>query len=305
MTDFHVKSLHDIEKHVQAEARRGRPPGRFVFRGQPKDWSLSTSLERACHQMDGPRATKPLDRAPQREKAFLRDFKRRAHHYLSDLPGPEHMWEWLALMLHYTGPTRLLDCTYSLYVATHFAIQRSESSERTTPGNRPRSEAAIVWMFDAEWCKHATMSTLPKNEQEMLKQEVTFENEPAVAKVLLSHVARYVYPVNPFRLNDRLTIQRGVFLWPGDVTRSFQDNLDAMLGRHDPGHVIRYVIPPTAFGPITGQLHAMNISDATLFPGLEGFARSLVGARRFLEDQRPDIIDSERRLPSRLKGDHQ
>ena len=38
---------------------------------------------------------------------------------------------------------------------------------------------------------------------------------------------KFVYPVNPVRLNQRLIIQQGVFLCPADVKVSFEENLAA------------------------------------------------------------------------------
>src|SRR2546421_4497815 len=38
-----------------------------------------------------------------------------------------------------------------------------------------------------------------------------------------------VCPVNPFWMNQRLSIQQGVFLCPGDVSIPFMENLSAMF----------------------------------------------------------------------------
>jgi hypothetical protein len=61
-----------------------------------------------------------LGKAPRIESGLLRRFKRQAHHYISNPPEENDPLEWLALMQHYGAPTRLLDWTYSFFVALYF-----------------------------------------------------------------------------------------------------------------------------------------------------------------------------------------
>jgi len=91
---------------------------------------------------------------------------------------------------------------------------------------------------------------------------------------------KLVGSVNPFKLNERLVVQQGVFLCPGDVGTPFMENLKAVVDSCDPQPhplVIRYQITddPAVRRDILRHLLRMNISRATLFPGLDGFARSL------------------------------
>lgn len=83
------------------------------------------------------------------------------------------------------------------------------------------------------------------------------------------------YPINPFRLNERLRIQRGVFLIPGDISKSLIANLEAHPKYDDPKHIIKIVIPGSETRNVLKQLWNMNISRASLFPGLDGYAQSL------------------------------
>jgi hypothetical protein len=77
------------------------------------------------------------------------------------------------------------------------------------------------------------------------------------------------------QLDERFTIQKGVFLYPCDASQSFEINLRAMPGWNDPSKVLRLDIPLDERRPALKALHSMNISRATLFPGLDGFAQSL------------------------------
>jgi hypothetical protein len=100
----------------------------WVFRGHngPK-FGLKTTLELECgrHNLE-------LYLAPEVEKKLLREFGRRVHLYLKDssqIPDPGDTLEWISLMRHYGAPTRVLDWTYSIHVAAHFALNSSENDK--------------------------------------------------------------------------------------------------------------------------------------------------------------------------------
>ena len=86
----------------------------------------------------------------------------------------------------------------------------------------------------------------------------------------------FIAPVQPFRMNERLTIQQGLFLCPGNVTSLFEDNLAAYAEPGFESHVHKIVVPATLREEILGELNSMNISRASLFPGIDGFAQSLL-----------------------------
>ena len=83
---------------------------------------------------------------------------------------------------------------------------------------------------------------------------------------------------NPWKLSvtSRLIVQQGGFLCPSDPSAPFEDNLKAMTGWNSDKNVVKLVLNFEAKERryALEQLHRMNISDASLFPGLDGFARS-------------------------------
>src|SRR4029450_3317949 len=98
---------------------------------------LRTTLELECgrHNLE-------LQEAPEVEKKLLREFGRRVHLYLKDssrIPDTGDTLEWISLMRHYGGPTRVLDWTYSIHVAAHFALNSSE-----------RNKPCWIWAIDAK-----------------------------------------------------------------------------------------------------------------------------------------------------------
>ena len=94
-------------------------------------------------------------------------------------------------------------------------------------------------------------------------------------RVFFKQRLRLVAPLQPFRMNQRLTIQQGLFLCPGDLGSSFEDNLLAFRKQELRQSVQKIVIPGHLRTKILRRLNKMNINRATLFPGIDGFAQSL------------------------------
>ena len=88
---------------------------------------------------------------------------------------------------------------------------------------------------------------------------------------------KFVKAENPLHFNERLTAQQGVFLCPADLGVRFVDNLTAMSDWKSESNVVklRLDLDKDAAIEFAHNLKIMNLSFAALFPGLEGFARSI------------------------------
>jgi hypothetical protein len=87
----------------------------------------------------------------------------------------------------------------------------------------------------------------------------------------------FVGTATPLVLNERLSVQQGVFLCPGDVTRPFFANLSALDFSDNPSSTRSFVMKgdETTMESAFLHLHRMNVTARTLFPGLDGYARSM------------------------------
>jgi hypothetical protein len=162
----------------------------------------------------------------------------------------------------------------------------SRSSSITLLGER------IAAKFESKWP--------PKNADRMNLDHIRFVNEFLARK---REPEPFVIGVAPERMNERLSIQQGLFLAPCDIGARFEQNLAATFGL-DPESLRKREAAPWNGEPLPRKtallkirlpqhlhikalrdMHAMNVTSASLFPGLDGFARSfyheirLVGER--------------------------
>jgi hypothetical protein len=237
---------------------------RWIYRAEKLGDDLQSSLEQAVLDHDP-----DLSRAFEIERRIRQEFRRRARLYVQPEPRETDALEWLALMRHYGAPSRLLDWTYSLFVAFFFALAR-----RASPGN-----GYVIWAVDASWIRREANRRLGESRDvDLVAQER--EEHAGRFDALFGPEGRppealeaLVYPVNPLRLNERLTIQQGVFLCPRQITRPFVDNLRALGPERS---VLKaFLIPEDRRIRFLAELDRMNMNSAVLFPGLQGFAESL------------------------------
>jgi len=234
--------------------------GQWCFRGDCcRPEGFKTSLERAAVDRWG----RDWSELPEIEEGLLRRFKREAHLYLAAEPADGDLIGWLSLIRHHGGPTRLLDWTYSFFVAVHFAIEQTEAHQPTS-----------IFAMDLEKIRRRVEPI--EHLRPHLMRDPNTKNAETVAAII-DHRPRQplVFPINPWQMNRRLILQQSLFLVPGDITRSFMDNLRAVDRPEDLLVEIPLANSRTFMEEATRELLSMNMSSATLFPGLDGFAQNL------------------------------
>ncbi len=156
-------------------------PG-WAFRGQrDASWVIATSLDRSKSELS----------SAVSEQFLLREFQRRAHHYLAAELIPQDTLEWLALMQHHGCPTRLLDWTRSSYVAAYFAM------EDVAP-----NAVAAVWAVDIEWYKKAAVDRASRNDRK-IRLSTDFADPTVFDDLIMHNKIKGLVPVLPRRANQR------------------------------------------------------------------------------------------------------
>jgi hypothetical protein len=135
--DRAVEGIEGLLREVLTVAS-ALPEGRFLwFRGL--NCSTHTLLPKLMR--DG----RPEDEVFEREKRLLTRFRQRSMAYWP-AGYPQNDWEHLFAMQHYGLPTRLLDWSENLFVASHFALEESR------PHAHEGDCIPTVWCVDpVEW----------------------------------------------------------------------------------------------------------------------------------------------------------
>ena len=223
----------------------------WAFRGQgDARWSMYSTLSRYLlgYRVD-PRAWQ------QQESRILRIFRRKAHLLLQHLPAEDDSFEWLALMQHHGAPTRLLDFSWSPFVAAFFALERASTD-------------CAVWALFPPGLGSRPTRTL-RASQKVADDEMAPWVPGGYERHFLPNKNRLVVIGEPQTMNQRLVVQHGTFVMPGV--------LDVPVEQLVPTNaVVKFVLDVKRVrDPAMAELYNMNIGNASLFPGLEGLARSL------------------------------
>jgi len=213
----------------------------WLFRGhQDASWRLQTTLERARRQYGKPKGQGSLGDV---ERRILTSFRRTAHLHGKALPREDSakdghdgaLVEWLALVQHYGGPTRLLDFTHSFWAALFFAVDVTATAQQ--------AELQAVWAVDG---RRLWRTSVKRTREKGNAACQIASKRRAIARRLCGQavdVSRsreerddshetppLALPVEPERKNARMTAQQGGFIFPLNADRPFEDNLFGVLG---------------------------------------------------------------------------
>lgn len=270
-----IKSWKDF-KNIIDQLKKGK----WIYRGQTSDKKLRTRLERENLEFKLNKKNLPVI-----EFHLIREFRRRYEGIDRDLIMNDTLY-CLALMQHHGAPTRLLDCTYSPFVAAFFAL---ESSPNVANRKDKRKPASVIWCFNQNWLDKRSSDIENEQKRDLLIQRPNSDKARAddknnfiplyMPELVGESAEKFVSPENPILLNKRLIVQKGIFLCPGSVSEPFVDNLKAIKGWNEESSILKLRLNfsnnPKKRIDALNDLHDMNIDNSTLFPGLDGFAQSL------------------------------
>jgi hypothetical protein len=246
----------------EANLRRYRSP--YVYRG---------SAERGDNLT--PAITRLGDHHPKVERLLLSDFRQYAR---LELEMNESDWNWLAVAQHHGLPTRLLDWTYSPYVALHFVTANLGPAEPIADG--------FIWCANYK-ATNAYLPDLLRQKLEDYRKSVFSAETLQEAVGSLAEFDRlsrepFVVFLEPPSIDTRIVNQVSLFSImsrPADLGEAAEMQLDAYLKTLDqarataaPPVLRRLRIPAELKWEIRDRLDQANINERVLFPGLDGLA---------------------------------
>lgn len=256
---FAAEMSNDVVVHTWDELQRelfrdtwdpkiNRYRSPYVYRGLwDKGYTLKTSLMRIGENY------------PKLEPHLLRNFRKYAKG--TSAHTGESAWNWLALAQHHGLPTRLLDWTYSPYVALHFATANLDCFHE---------DAAI-------WCVNYIKTTeyLPEKLRDAIRKEGSNVFTPEVLEPVAPNLwslsefqeEPFVLFLEPPSIDERIIHQYALF--------SLMSTSDSMLcdwlNQH-PELYFRIIIPAKLKWEVRDKLDQVNITERVLFPGLTGLS---------------------------------
>lgn len=253
MSSVYARNWSDLQELLFADSwdnQIGRFRSRLAFRGlSDESYPLATTLMR----LGGDYSTL--------ERHLLRNFKKYAHRSMVER---DSVWHWLALAQHHGLPTRLMDWTYSPYIALHFATANIECFDCD----------GVIWAVNYLMAHRLLPSALRRKLDEeganvftmgMLSECVT-----SLPELPQLGTDEYLLFVEPPSIDDRIVNQYGMFSIMPDATCL----VDQWLGSH-PQLWQKIVIPAHLKWEIRDKLDQANITERVLFPGLDGLSRWL------------------------------
>jgi hypothetical protein len=230
----------------------------FAFRGEATtEGRLATSLQRLGGDYGNV------------ERHLLRSFRKYASR---DAVPEDALWHWLALAKHHGLATRMLDWTYSPYVALHFATAQPASFE----------EDGLIWLVDFvkvnQLLPKKLRSAIEEEGMNALSADLLCEVTPSLAE--FDRLGEdFVVFFEPPALDERIVNQYALF----SLMPSPQARMDDWLERN-PDLSWRIVLPAELKWEVRDKLDQANITERVLFPGLDGLATWL---KRYFSPRAP------------------
>lgn len=232
----------------------------FIYRGMnDSGYTLKTSLARLGGDYS------------KLERHLLRNFRKYAH---NSSVSDQSIWNWLAMAAHHGMPSRLLDWTYSPYVALHFATNDLQRFDKDS----------IIWGLNYVGLNEF----LPQRFKDVIHREqsntFTAEMLDSVCKDLSeldrSSEEDFLIFLEPPSLDDRIVNQFALF----SLLSNPSTLMDEWLEDHDQ-FVFKIIIPAELKWEVRDKLDQANITERVLFPGLDGLTMWL---KRHYSSKNPD-----------------
>jgi hypothetical protein len=245
-----IKSIEQFVEAIRKGSSDWHPEEPKWFRGEPAcNTTLTPTLYRG---------------GPRRENESLQYFRARGAGYSDIVPHRDHTDQWLFLAQHVGLPTRLLDWSEGALIGLHFAL---------------KADDPIVWMLNPLELNDLSVTHPNKKRprefplpwicpEDKTQRNIAFENMAGAWEEDTRGVDLPV-AIYPTYVHPRLRGQQACFTVHGKR----KDGLDVMVTRKKV--LQRFKVDPAHRHKMLRELALLGITDAVLFPDLDGLARAL------------------------------
>ena len=248
MSDIRATSWSHLQELLFEDSWRPeiqRYRSRYAFRGMS---DATQELATGLRHLGGDFIT--------REQHLIRNFVKYAY---AEGRSQDSLWDWLSLAAHHGLPTRLLDWTYSPYVALHFATSDLEQFDTD----------AVVWCVNCVKTNTLLADRLKEALEDSQAEVFTAAMLHEVAPDLKSFDGLATDPFlaffEPPSLDARIVNQFALF----SVMSSPAESLGAWLLER-PELYRKVILPAKLKWEIRDKLDQVNLNERVLFPGLDG-----------------------------------
>ncbi|MBI2908268.1 MAG: FRG domain-containing protein [Chloroflexi bacterium] len=240
----------------------------IAYRGLPKDCALLTTLQRLQLRVNRKDYT-PFDTDDERAKELARRERRLIDSFRkysrSMLQFGTTDWDVMLVAQHHRLPTRLLDWTLSPMVAMFFATEKIGKEDEDEPDG-------VIWCVSRsrtnEFLAGRLAQILKKAKTQQFDLEMLNEHFPRVEEFDEVDDPNALIWFEPPSVDQRIVNQFAYFsMMPGVMMRT-----DVWLNDHNCTWW-KVNVRGDMKAEIRKRLYLINVTDRTLFPGLEGVAR--------------------------------
>lgn len=227
----------------------------IVFRGQSNSqWSL---LPKICR---GDAARHSPQRIIKVEEQARKEFASQAHLHLplGVLPKDEStVLNWWFLMQQHNAPTRLLDWSESPYVAAYFAVVENWSSD------------GVIWCFDQDRVNEFMTSQFGDNFAKAIDEHID--------DLLVNPDApEMLFTITRFKKSSRMVAQQGLSTLCTSVLADHEEVIPRAFSHgENSATCMKLTIPSRCKRSLLIHLRSMNITAASLFPGIDGLGHAV------------------------------
>lgn len=236
------------------------------FRGQADaSWGLVPSLVRQVNMQ-------PIDAAGalEIELSAMCEFQKGAGLHLPETRSipMNDLALWWTYMQHHGVPTRLLDWTTSPFVAAYFAVEREDEDPD-----------GAIWIINSASFEDPLRLRYPES---MPKSEghdtgSNWDDPEVFWKCFRDPYAKATLAsATPARQTDRMIAQQTISFSSPQILAKHDEIIFEAIPDEPRGKACKkLIIPSDQKTGFLRQLRRMNITGATLFPGIDGFGKSV------------------------------